>query len=88
MPWQAFLDQLITISGVKKQEGGLLITPKPREKKTLLNPQTSCICTGTLKRWRGGKVKSFGPQKMCVRAKIGPNQDPLKGTERYTCVRK
>lgn len=85
MPWQAFLDQLITISGVKNQEGGLLVTPKPR-KKTFLNPQTSCICTGTLCR-RGG-VKSLGPQQMCVRAKIGPNQDPLKGTERYTCVRK
>lgn len=68
MPWQAFFDQLITISGVKNQEGGLLVTPKPRKKTTFLNPQTSCICTGTLKRWRGGGSQKFRPAKdVCSR---------------------
>lgn len=70
MPWQAFFDQLITISGVKNQEGGLLVTPKPR-KKTFLNPQTSCICTGTLKRWRRGESKVSARKRSVFALKLG-----------------
>lgn len=71
MPWQAFFDQLITISGVKNQEGGLLVTPKPRKKNVFKSPDFLYLHRNTEKMAGGGESKVSARKRSVFALKLG-----------------